>query len=78
MKKVTPYLQIIAAAVLVVIVISTLINLVYILQRPETISVVNTMIGQIFIMVCLAALAKILFNKGREGLQSLKAPDKTG
>jgi len=76
MEKLTPYLQLFVSAFLVVIVGVTLINLVFIILRPETISVVNVMIGQIFIMACLAALAKVLFTKGREGLKNLKASEK--
>lgn len=70
MTKFTAIAQIVAAVILLVIVAATAINLVLIAMRPETVSVVNTMIGQIFIMACLAALAKILLGRGILALKS--------
>ena len=46
MNKLLPILQLIGAAICFIIAITTLVNLIFISQRPETISVVNTIIGQ--------------------------------
>lgn len=62
--------QILVAAILAVTVIATSINLILISTRPETISVVNTMIGQGVLIICMVAIANILF---RKGLHALKA-----
>ncbi len=38
-------------------------------MRPETISVLNVMMGDIVLIPLLLALAKICFNKGRKALE---------
>ena len=40
-------------------------------MRPETISVLNVMMGDIVLIPLLLALAKICFNKGRQALEPL-------
>ena len=57
-------LQVGLALLLFVIAIATTINMVLIAMRPETISVVNTLIGQTVMIVCLVALGRILWKKG--------------
>lgn len=57
-------LQILGAVALVIIAIATTDNLVRIALRPETISVVNTMIGQGVLIICALAMARILLLKG--------------
>jgi hypothetical protein len=52
--------------------LATLINLIFISTRPETISVVNTLIGQGVLIIILLVLATVLFKKGLAGLK----PDK--
>ena len=60
-------LQLVTAAILVVAALATAVNLVLISTRPETISVVNALIGQGLLIVCLIALARILYRKGTSG-----------
>jgi|GEM_PF-457422 len=64
MQKLLASLQLLAAALLALTAVATIVNLVLISTRPETISVVNTIIGQGLLAVCLAALARILLRKG--------------
>lgn len=65
MNRFMAVLQIGLALILFVIAIATAVNMVLIAMRPETISVVNTIIGQTVMIVCLVALGRILFRKGR-------------
>ncbi len=81
MKKFVAFLQLGLALLLYLIVIATLINLAFISTRPETILVVNTLIGQGVISICLVALGRILWRKGRAGLRAADAamdPGPTG
>jgi hypothetical protein len=64
MHKLLAVLQIVLALILLVIAAGTMINMVLIAMRPETISVVNTLIGQTLMIVCLVALGRILLKKG--------------
>jgi hypothetical protein len=73
MEKLVAVLQLLLALILAVAVISTLVNMLLIATRPETISVVNAMIGQGVLIVCLAALAKVI---GSKGWQTLKGSPK--
>ena len=59
----------VAALILVILAIATGINLIFITMRPETISVLNVMMGDIMLIPLLLALAKICFNKGRQALE---------
>lgn len=70
MEKFIALLQVFIAAVLALLALATLVNLVFISTRPETISVVNTLIGQGLLIVCMAALCNILFRKGWKQLRS--------
>ena len=63
MEKFLAVLQFIGAAILTLASVATLVNLVFISMRPETISVVNTIIGQGVLIICMSALANILFRK---------------
>lgn len=64
MEKLVGILQLLFAGVFAATAIGTLINMAFIATRPETISVVNAIIGQTLMIVCLSALARILFKKG--------------
>lgn len=64
MSKFTAVLQVIAALILIIAAVATLVNLIFISTRPETISVVNTMIGQGVLIICLFALGRILLRRG--------------
>ena len=70
MNKFIAALQLLIAAILAIASVATLVNLILILPRPETISVVNTIIGQGVIIIFLSAMARILFRKGMAGLKS--------
>ena len=69
MNKFTAVLKLLLACILAVAAVATLVNMILIATRPETISVVNAMIGQGVLIICLAALARIL---GRNAWRSLK------
>ena len=70
MDKLIPIVQIITATALVIIAIAAAANLILILPREETISVVNAMIGLGVVIIALLAMARILF---RKGLRTLRA-----
>jgi hypothetical protein len=72
MNKLVAVLQIIASALVAAMALATLVNLIFISTRPETISVVNTMIGQGVLIICLLVLARVLFKKGIAGLKQEK------
>lgn len=79
MKKLIALLQILGAIILHAIALATLLNMVFISTRPETISVVNAYIGLGVLCICSLALGRIQW---RKGLARLKAagitPDETG
>ncbi|MCB1664759.1 MAG: hypothetical protein KDI28_03225 [Pseudomonadales bacterium] len=64
MDKMIGILQLLFAGVFGAMAVGTLINMVFIATRPETISVVNAMVGQTLMVICLLAFARILFRKG--------------
>ena len=72
MNKLIAVIQLIASAAVSVMAVATLINLIFISMRPETISVVNTLIGQGLLIILLLALARVLFKKGLAGLKQDK------
>ncbi len=57
-------LQVLLALALAAVAGATLVNMLLIIPRPETISVVNVMIGQGVLVICLSALAWVLFRRG--------------
>lgn len=73
MNKLLAIIQIIAAVLLSVAALAMLINIIFIATRPETISVVNAMIGGGVLVVCLPVLARVLFKKGLAGLRGEQA-----
>ena len=78
MSKFIAVLQIIAAILLGILALATVVNLVLISTRPETISVVNTMVGQGVVIICLAAASNIILRRGLEKYrQSSAAPANT-
>ena len=70
MNKLVALLQVLAAALLGIMALATVVNLVLISMRPETISVVNAIIGQGVLIVCMLALANISLRKGLRTLRS--------
>lgn len=75
MNKFIAVLQMSTAVFLGVIAMATAVNLFLISTRPETISVVNTLIGQGLIIICLVALANILLRKGIKSLRASRQAD---
>ena len=77
MNRIFAVLQMGLAALLAVVAVITLVNMVLIAPRSETISVVNSIIGQTVMIVCLLALARLLFYRGRERLTDTTEHDST-
>ena len=69
MNRLIAFMQLMLAAVLFILAVAALINLVFIAPRPETISVVNSLIALLLLAVCMLALARILFRKAMIGLR---------
>ena len=79
MKKFLAVLQIVAAVLLALIALGTVVNLILVSTRPETISVVNAIVGLGVIIICLAAASTINFRRGLEKYrQASAAPENTG
>ena len=72
MNKLLAMIQLITSALVSIMALATLVNLIFISTRPETISVVNTLVGQGVLIIILLVLATVLFKKGLAGLK----PDK--
>ena len=70
MNKLIALLQLLATVVLGIFALATAVNLILISMRPETISVVNAIIGQGILIICMLALASISLRKGLKGLRS--------
>jgi NhaP-type Na+/H+ or K+/H+ antiporter len=75
MNRVLAVLQLGLALILFLFALATLVNMILITTRPETISVVNTLIGQIVVIVCLVALGRILMKKGLARFSSSRQPE---
>ena len=69
MKKILGFIQLLLALFLVIAAAATGINLVLISMRPETISVVNVIIGQGILIILLLAFANLCLKKGRKSLE---------
>jgi hypothetical protein len=63
------------AGVFIAMALSTLVNLGFIIMRPETISVVNAIIGQGILAICLLALARLLFRYGNRRIKPVQNSD---
>jgi membrane protein YdbS with pleckstrin-like domain len=72
MNKLVAVIQLITSALVSLVALATMINLIFISTRPETISVVNTLVGQGVLIILLLVLATVLFKKSLAGLK----PDK--
>ena len=68
MKKFQALLQLFGAIVLFAIALATLLNILFISTRPETISVVNAAIGLGVLCICSLAMGRIQWRKGRARL----------
>jgi len=69
MNKLAAVIQLITSALVSAIAVATIINLILISTRPETISVVNTLVGQGVLIILLLVMATVLFKKGLAGLK---------
>jgi hypothetical protein len=74
MNKLVAVIQLIISALVSVMALATLTNLIFISTRPETISVVNTLVGQGVLIILLLVAATVLFKKGLAGLKQDKRP----
>ena len=68
MKKILGFIQLFLALLLIILALATGFNLILISMRPETISVVNVIIGQGVLIVLLLAFANLCPKKGRKTL----------
>ena len=68
MKKIIGLIQLLVALLLLISAMATGINLVLISMRPETISVVNVIVGQGILIIILLAFANLCLRKGRKSL----------
>ena len=68
MKKILGLIQLFLALLLIILALATGFNLILISMRPETISVVNVIIGQGVLIVLLLAFANLCLRKGRKTL----------
>ena len=68
MKKILGFIQLFLALLLIILALVTGFNLILISMRPETISVVNVIIGQGVLIVLLLAFANLCLKKGRKTL----------
>jgi len=72
MNKLLAVIQLITSTLVSIMALATLINLIFISTRPETISVVNTLVGQGVLIIILLVLATVLFKKGLASLKRVK------
>ena len=70
MSKFVAMLQLLGSLLLFGMALATALNLLLIITRPETISVVNTLIGQGLVIICLIALGRILLRRALRGLRT--------
>lgn len=70
MHKLKSMLQVLLAVLCLLLVIATAINLGNILLRPESVSVVNALVGQSVLIICFLALARVLWRRGLTGLKA--------
>ena len=68
MKKIIGFIQLLTALLMFISAMATGINLVLISMRPETISVVNVIVGQGILIILLLAFANLCLKKGRKSL----------
>ena len=68
MKNILGFIQLFLALLLIILALATGFNLILISMRPETISVVNVIIGQGVLIVLLLAFANLCLRKGRKTL----------
>jgi hypothetical protein len=68
MQKMLGVLLLLMALICVIAAVLTAINLGFIVVRPDSVSVVNALIGQFVVIVGALVLARILYQAGRTRL----------
>ena len=70
MEKFKGIMQLLLAFVSLLLALAAAVNLFFILQRPESISVVNALIGLSVLIVCFLAAARVLSRRALARLRS--------
>lgn len=70
MQRVIAIFQLLLSVLCALVALVTAVNLGFILMRPDSISVVNALVGQLLMIVFLMAASTILLRKGRHNLRS--------
>ncbi len=73
MDRMIGILQLLLSGVLGTMALATLVNMVLIAMRPETISVMNAAMGQLVVVIFLAVWSRVFFVKGQERVRSGKS-----
>lgn len=64
METLKGVLQLVLALICLIIVGATAVNMALIIMRPETVSVANSMIGQLVLIICFLVAAQLLAKAG--------------
>ena len=72
MNKLIALLQILGALALTVLAALVVVDMALNASMPDTISVVNLLIGRIVLIACLLAIARYLIRRGLAGLRNRK------
>ena len=72
MNKLIALLQILGALVLTVLAALVIVDMALNASMPDTISVVNLLVGRIVLIACLLAIARYLIRRGLAGLRDRK------
>lgn len=72
MNKLIALLQILGALALTVLAALVVVDMALNASMPDTISVVNLLIGRIVLIACLLAIARYLIRRGLAGLRDRK------
>ncbi len=72
MNKLIALLQILGALALTVLAALVVVDMALNASMPDTISVVNLLIGRIVLIACLLAIARYLIRRGLAGLRERK------
>ncbi len=73
MDRMIGILQLLLSGVLGTMALATLVNMILIAMRPETIPVVNAALGQLVVVIFLAVWSRVFFVKGQERVRSRKS-----
>jgi hypothetical protein len=68
MRKITGYIMLLLALGCAMVALGTVINLGFIIMRPDSVSVVNVFIGQFVMIVGALVLAGILYKSAQTRL----------